>query len=91
MSPRGGRGSGGSSDGGGGGDFSDSLWAAPIYFEGSHFTDPIARGTIILDGIVLFSLLTVAIWAASIGKTSDGNREIFKSYRYGLSMFAALM
>ena len=92
MVPKGGKSSGGSSSGdGGGGGISDSLWTAPIHFRGSHFTDPIARGTIILDGIVLFALLAIVIWAASIRKTSEGNQQIFKSYRFGLSMFAALM
>lgn len=92
MAPKGGTSSGESSGGGGGGGgVSDFLWTAPIYFRGSHFTDPIARGKIILDGIVLFALLAIAIWAASIRKTSEGNQQIFKSYRFGISMFAALM
>lgn len=87
---------GGSSGGGGGGDgdgggFSDSLWAASYSFEGSHFKDPIARATIILSGIFFVVLVMIGTWSAGVRTSSDCSRQVFKWYRFGISMFAAVM
>lgn len=90
MAPK--RYSGGSSGGGGdGGGGFDSPWTAPIHFHGSHFTDKIARGVIIVNGILLFALFVTAMLAGTVRKSSDGNRRIVRSYTYSLSMVAALM
>lgn len=91
MAPRGRGSSGGAGGDGDGGGFSNSLWAAPYSFEGSHFKDPIARATIILDGIFFLMLIAIAIWSAGVRTSSDCSRQVFKWHRFGISMFAAVM
>lgn len=68
-----------------------SPWGDPFQYRGSKFSDPIARGTIIVLGICAFALLVIAIAAGSLKKTTAANRSIFTWFGYGFSISMAIM
>lgn len=100
MAPR--RGGGGGGDGGDGGDGGggglSSPWGDEYQYYGSKFTDPIARGTIIIQAICLFALVVIAIAVATVKKTgvskkktTDSTRKVFAWSQYRFSLTLAIV
>lgn len=95
MAPRRGGGGGG---GGGGGSGLKGPWGDEYQFYGSKFTDPIARGTIIIQGICLFALLVIAITVLTIKKSGYSKKEnagstekVFAWSRYRFALLLAIV
>ena len=100
MAPRRG-GGGGGGDGGGGGGLS-SPWGDEVQFYGSKFSDPVARGTIIIQAICAFALLVIAVAVASTKKSGastkkirvsnqETTRKVFAWSRYKFSLTLAIV
>lgn len=97
MAPRrGGGGGGGGDDGGGSG--LNSPWGDKYQFYGSKFTDPIIRGTIIIQAICVFALVMIAVAAAFTKKAAVSSKKnpgsapkIFVWSRYYFSIAMAIM
>ena len=91
MAPRRGGGGGSIFSSSDGGDGDSSVWTEKTLLFGTHFHNHYRLAYVVVEAILLFALIVVAVGSLTFKKRSQSSHSIFRWFNFGLAMIMALV